>query len=155
MDYRRDYISEEGLLDAAFDPTCGNLILRNKITTNDRCTYDLRRIDDFLNTRDTLCDAHAGHTSEMERFQGHLSPRLANGLCSDGTDRRPWLYLGSVVFCQTSFYESHERMFRQFGDTFHKKLGLFTYPLSAPTIKTCGLCTHYAVCEVTACLETA
>ena len=73
------YVFDECLLYAALHHAGGgDAVLTMEVAADDRRTYISRGVDDFLNSRNTLCDAHAGHTSKMKSFQSHLRSRFAD-----------------------------------------------------------------------------
>lgn len=51
----------------------------------------LSAVYDLVNSGYSLGDAHTGNASKMESFEGHLSGRFANTLCSKGPDCLSWL----------------------------------------------------------------
>ena len=73
------YVSDKSLFNAAFHhASSSDAVLTIEVAADNRRTYNPRGVDDFLDSRDTLCDTHAGHTSEMKGFQGHLRSGFAN-----------------------------------------------------------------------------
>ena len=68
-----DDIPEEGLFYTAFDHSgSGDVVFAVQVAGNDGRTDNLRSVDDFLDSRHTLCDTHSGDTSKMEGLQSHL-----------------------------------------------------------------------------------
>lgn len=55
-------------------------------------------IDDFIDSRHTLSDIHAGDTCEVESFEGHLRGGFANTLSRHCSDRFAWSDQGLCVF---------------------------------------------------------
>ena len=73
------YVSDKSLFNAAFHhASSSDALLTVEIAADNRRAYNPRGVDDFLDSWDTLCDTHAGHTSEMKGFQSHLRSRFAN-----------------------------------------------------------------------------
>ena len=73
------YVSNERLFNTALHHAGGSdAALTVEVAADDRRADNLRGVDDFFDSRDTLCDTHAGHTSEMESFQSHLRSRFAD-----------------------------------------------------------------------------
>ena len=73
------YVSNECLFNTTFHHASSrDAVLTMEVAADDGRTDDSGGVDDFFDSWDTLRDTHAGHTSEMKRFQSHLRSRFAN-----------------------------------------------------------------------------
>ena len=72
---------------------------------NDGSGNILSVVDNFINTGDTLGNAHTGDTCEVKSLQSHLSGRFPDTLGSNGTDCLPRLHNALVHLLDVNLEE--------------------------------------------------
>lgn len=111
-----DDVSEVGLFDAAFGDFRARLALRVvELAGYEWCTDQLGGVDDFLDTWYTLCQAHTGHTGEVEGLECHLRAGLADGLSTYSSHCVSRLGLCTFMLLETGCDECCQSRFRELG----------------------------------------
>lgn len=103
-----EHLTEQQFLNIVFDKNgtvFGGVI---EVNGDDGCGNVFGVVNDLIDSGYSLGDVHAGNTSEMECFEGHLGGRLSDTLSSQSSNGFSRLNNASVDFFDVEIEEKFE-----------------------------------------------